>query len=438
MKRFNLNAYIGTFPTQRVDKDFVIPSFQLVRSGCLLDSPRDFLVALQAGYLARFYLSHQATKDFYCLPHKGQVPRIGLIGKRRHLSARTLSTYRDHLLKFLVWCEVRGKECGDYQKYDPINLASTRDPLGKRGSLEDFEDDMLNRQEFTSKNREILKAIGMVVNSYILFLVAYDVRTRPFIPYEFSIPKTWTAVSAAPPKQPDMPLLSELKAWVRGTHDLRFRVVRSIICFGGLRHQEVLSLTRSHILPPTQVEMDPSNLRVKLHLLGKGNKWRTTTLPRFVYDDIRAWMTTGRQELERKLWERQKIKLGRAQPEEPIFISIRRDRFKKAMTAGFVDRAFLNVPFKHWSPHTGRHAFAVNRLTELVLQQMKGLSRTRLSPKEAFERAILTQGPLEVLRLEMGHSSAETTGQYIRYMRARAFGDQAIIGLKEDIEEFYS
>ncbi|WP_371168818.1 hypothetical protein [Aliiroseovarius sp. 2305UL8-7] len=431
-KEFTIENYVRTFPGS-----LIVPQFSLVRTGRLLREPEVFLLQMRDGKLMDWLLLCERTREYVTPKLTKKSSKDPIAGMGRSFSDQTIKTYGKHLKKFLAWSEWKGCEAGDYEKFNPMNLASTHDPLGQRGSLESFLKDMLSREEFTSQNARIISTIGAVVNSYLLFLVAYGVRTRDFVPYHFSVPKTWAAQTKKPKPTQDYPYPTELKKWVMSSDDVRIQAIRGLACFGGLRRSEILSQTRETIPSQSKVRMVSTGFRMELCVFGKGSKWRTTTIPFFFYKTLWALKTNERQRLHSSMLHRTGKGLRRPKSDEPLFLSTNARNFGKALSEIIVQKAFDDVPFSNWKPHSARHAFAVNRLTELTLAQMNGIGTGHLSKKEFFERAILMGTPLDTLRRELGHVNQETTSVYLMGMRERVFDGDAIELLRRDLQEFY-
>ena len=428
-----LQDIIRTFPTQKNQDEFVIPTFYNERTETVMVEPYSFLLEIQNNVLADHYLSHDRAKDYY---NNG----TGLVGKKTPVSPRTISTYCNYLHKFLVWCEYKGAETCNYEKYDPKNLSAIN-RFDDRGSLEEYRDDLLNDPKWSSKNPSILKTHTAVVNSYILFLYAYGARQHHFEPYNFAIPRSYAATDGMKPQQVEFPYPTSIKAWIQSIDKLNHRVILGLICFGGLRADEVLNLRRGDIpvkvLEQRSVPVGEYGKRIQLFLPAratKGSKARYTSIPRFVMDDLKEYYDQ-RQSIGVKL-KREGREIARASKDEYLLLNFHNKVGAKS-TIGLIKKAFEDCPFEGWSPHKGRHAFAVNRLAELMALQQGGVHEGNLSSAEKAERALLTQTPLQELRDEMGHVSEKTTDIYLKGARRRNSNTE-IRSFLDDLKEFYA
>lgn len=428
-----LQDTIRTFPTQKSHDDFRIPTFYNERTGAVIREPFHFLLAIQNNVLADHYLSHDRAKEYF---NNG----TGLVGKKTPVSPRTINAYCNHLHKFLVWCEYKGAETGDYAKYDPKNLSAIN-RFDDRGSLEEYRQDFLEDPKWSSKNPTILKTLGSVVNSYILFLYAYGFRQHHFQPYNFAIPRTYPAMGDGKKQDVEFPYPTEIKAWVQSTDKLNHRVIRGLICFGGLRADEVLNLRRGDIpvkvLEQRSVPVGEYGKRIQLFLPAratKGNKPRYTSIPQFVMDDLKAYMGK-RREIHVKL-KNEGREIPRSSKDEYLLLNFHNKVGAKS-TNGLIKKSFEDCPFAGWTPHKGRHAFAVNRLAEFTALQQGGVHAGNLSSAEKAERALLTHTPLQELRDEMGHVSEKTTDIYLKGARRRVSNTE-IKSFLDDLKDFYA
>lgn len=373
------------------------------------------MVVLDQGNLMDALMSHPATRRFAQVKREQSQLKIG----RMRYASQSLLKYHQHLLHFLAWCEYRGQAEGHFGRFSWEHLTAYRKAgVNAVGSLEDYERDQTDKRRpdlRSASPSQVLTRIG-VANSFLVFCTATGYRQKAFSPYLATANKSYLDRHELRHEHWEIPEVEDLAEWVRSQVSLRNRVAAGLIVFGGLRVQDMLPLQRGDI--PKFLDAKPIGAwRVGIPVFGKGGKWRTTSIPKWVYEDLLEFVGPERRSL-REYW----ISRGRHLPmgrDAPVFVSTKKPNFGRSLSRVFLDDMTSRSIIEH--PHNGRHAFAYWRLIELLAQRAEALAKT---PMTVLMEAGMVQSELEILRFEMGHSRTSTTEGYLKYAQSRIGNDR--------------
>lgn len=401
--------YIKTFPSPLGTGPFVAPTYLLRRTGEILRAPQAFMVALQQGFYRDALLSNPRTRHLITDTRDRSALKVGF----RTYSDETLRKYHQALIHFLGWCELRGAEAANFVRFNYQNIEHYRlAPSGPSASLEDYENDQKDkrRPDVRSSNPLGIRTRIFVANAFLTFCLAVGYRDKPISPYMATANKAYLDRDELKPTRWDLPDIEDLTKFVRSQGNLRNRVASGLMVFGGLRVGDLLSMTIGDVPKLFDIKRVGA-YRVALKVFGKGKKWRTTTIPFWVYDDLANLITSERAEVRKRLISRGlRLPMSKA---APVFVSTYDGKkFGQKLTPSFLRKIFEDSIFNH--PHDARHAFAGWRLIELLGMRTAALHET---PMTALLEMGLNHDVTETLKLEMGHKSIETTSIYLKWAR---------------------
>jgi len=360
-------------------------------------------------------MSHPAARRFAQARREQSQLKIG----RMKYAPQSLLKYHQHLLHFLAWCEYRGQEEGNLDRFSWENLTAYRKAgINSVGSLEDYERDQTDKRRpdlRSASPSQVLTRIG-IANSFLVFCTATGYRQKAFSPYLATANKSYLDRHELRHEHWEIPEVEDLAEWVRSQDSLRNRVAAGLMVFGGLRVQDMLPSQRGDI--PKCLDAKPiGTWRVGIPVFGKGRKWRTTSIPKWVYTDLLEFVGPERRRL-REYWASRgkSLPMGR---EAPIFVSTKEPRFGQPLSRVFLDDMTSRSIIVH--PHNARHAFAYWRLIELLAQRAEAIAKT---PMTVLMEAGMVQSELEILKFEMGHSRTSTTEGYLKHARSRIGTDR--------------
>ncbi|SDP34755.1 hypothetical protein SAMN04488512_1142 [Sulfitobacter litoralis] len=244
-------------------------------------------------------MSNPATRSFTQAGREQSQLKFG----RMKYAPQSLLKYHQHLLHFLAWCEYRGKEDGNFERFSWKHLTAYRKVgLNSAGSLEEYERDQTDKRRpdlRSASPSQVLTRIG-IANSFLLFCTATGYRKKAFSPYLATVNKSYLDRHELRHKHWEIPEVEDLANWVRNQNSVRNRVAAGLMAFGGLRVQDMLQMQCGDI--PKLLDAKPiGTWRVGIPVFGKGRKWRTTSIPNWVYTDLLEFVGPERRKL-REYW----------------------------------------------------------------------------------------------------------------------------------------
>jgi integrase len=274
----------------------------------------------------------------------------------------------------------------------------------------------------------------MVANAFLLFCVSQGYRKKEFSPFLAKITNAYLdrdELLVRGKNNTAVPEIEELVEFVLGQTTLRNRVAAGLMLFGGLRVGDMLAMRLSDV--PMRLDVERiGTYRVAFKVFGKGRKWRTTTIPEWVYNDLRKLASSERSALRKALLRRNlKVPMGRS---APVFVGIKEGpNFGKPLTSKFVRNIFQGSAVGN--PHRARHAFACWRMIELLGMRSVLLQQ---HPMTALAEAGLHGDVKDMLALEMGHVSVETTEIYLKWARRQIIDRETLSELLYRIQKAHN
>lgn len=186
----------------------------------------------------------------------------------------------------------------------------------------------------------------------------------------------------------------------------------------GCRLAEATNLRADDIPPPSEWHVDGSEITIRLIHGTKGGKERVICMPVTLAKALDDYKNGRRMSAIAKARRLDRTRLIPAE----MFLS---DFDGRTFSEKTVERAWqTGAPYKGYSPHLGRHAWACLTLIDHLKTQI-GLARLRALPEAMFfeigHTAIET-----LIKPQLGHVSTATTIRYLRWvMRALAITDVA-------------
>lgn len=395
-------------------------------------APKAFMTALAEGMLTECLMACNRTKSLA----KGGRKRAAIKMGYANYSQKSLDVYHSALLHFLAWSEMRSVEAGDTDRYSFQTILHYRSPAGHRcGSLEDYESDMKDkrRPELRSKNPDVIQTRISVANAFLAFCVSQGFRHKPFSPYLSQVSRAYLDRDEAlhyARKIPQILEIEELGEFVRNQRSLRDRAATGLMVFGGLRVNDLLQMRLADV--PRRLDLERrGTYRVALNVFGKGRKWRETTIPEWVYNDVREYASRERHHLRKSVLHRgENLPMGK---NAAVFVSTARTpNFGQPLTPKFVRAIFEKSKLGH--PHLARHGFACWRMIELLAMRGEGLSNMSASP---LAEVAMHFDVANTLALEMGHNRIATTEIYLKWARRRLADREMLADLLARIKKVH-
>ena len=400
-----LQEHITTaWPNDKVGSG--IPTFIRMRDITVVPYATEFLIAKSEGLLRDIY---QYSNDFY-----GMRIDLRKYDRWRLPSPLSVKGYCNHLAYFLRWAEAKGEDIDDYEKYDLSNITGYAG-TEECGSVEEYANDMRNGVYGDVSSVHLWNERIELVNEFFLFLhheKSRDARpalVQPFVPYYARKPRNDFSRPDKPAKNRDyvIPRPSAIRAWL-DTLTEEDRLMAELAVFSGLRNDDITMLLFDDIQfkEDRQVMDDRDHDRVTFNVYNsKYGKDYQTTMPLKIWQKLHAYC----KHVRAKRLHEWGVK------SDFVFVStIKRDG--SPFTKNKIARIFADSPFgKAWTPHQGRHSFAVYRLVELMMNTKNTLD----VGADITTQAMIHQAELGILQQEMGHSHPETCQTYLRWGQRR-------------------
>jgi integrase len=390
------------------------------------------MVALEQGFLPDALIASSRTRHLAKGGRKNGAIKIGY----KIYSMKSLESYHSALLHFLAWSMMRGREAHDTNRFSITNLLGYRAAKNSLyGSLEDYESDMMDkrRSDLRCTNPNVIRIRIMIANAFLSFCLAQGFRDNPFSPYLSRVNNAYldrTELLRKSKSEIQLPEIEDLASLVRGQASLRDRAATGLMIFGGLRVFDMLNLRLCDV--PQRLELRRiGTYRVALKIFGKGQKWRTTTIPEWVYNDLQEYASTERKKMRKKLLKKGlKLPMSR---EAPVFVSEKSTiKFGKPLTSKFIRNIFESSLLSH--PHKARHAFACWRMIEILGMRMEVVQQ---HVRTALSEARMHGDIADALALEMGHANVETTDIYLKWARQRILDSDTLADLLSRIQKVH-
>lgn len=413
---FKPRDYVIAFPPIDISGgQFIAPTYVYTKTEEIVLAPKAFIVALAEGSLPDALMASDRTRHLTTGKKSTSAVKLGF----RKYSPKSLEVFNTALLHFLAWTEMRNEEDQAPDKFNIKNILHYRPPKClEYGSLEDYENDMMDKRRpgLRSLNPNTIKTRITIANAFISFSLAQGYRHKNFSPYLSNVNKAYldrTELHRIFAKSATVPDIEELAIFVRSRRLLRDRVAAGLMIFGGLRRQEIITMSLSDV--PRRLELKKVwGNRVSLNVFGKGHKWRTATIPTWVYDDLQEFASIERKKIRRRLLTRGlTLPMG---PKSPVFFNTQQtSRFGKALSPKFIRNIYKGSVLKH--PHNARHAFACWRLLELLAMRSESLGQ---SPLTTLLESGMHQDIKAILSNELGHNDPDTTDTYLKWAHSHA------------------
>ena len=360
--------------------------------------------------VATIYLQQKAKGqlfDWLRLANSNQAAGYDLTRYKssRMLAASSMNIYAQDVKSFLQWCEEKAAASGDFEKYDFRNIENYK--TQNFGAIEEYAED-LREQRFGDVTNPHRYAVQLhIANEFLMFCYAFGERTKPFMPFHVSKPRRAFGREQHDLKIWKIPSPSEIAEWISSLSSEEDQLIAELVCYSGFRADDVLSLQVKHVPSISDVTY-ADNDRVMFEVFdSKRSKDRITTMPEYTFLRLNQFIVKTR---------RKKLKSHGIKSSEYVFVSTHPRNFGKPYSARKVQNIFSDTDFgSKWHPHTGRHAFAVHRLIQLINNDVMMLG---FSLGDALINTAMHQGPLVSLQAEMGHASVETTADtYLKYLQ---------------------
>ena len=363
--------------------------------------------------VATIYLQQKAKGQLFDWFRQANLNKAAAFDLTRYKSSKMLAPssmniYAQDVKSFLQWCEEKAAACGDFEKYDFRNIESYQSQTF--GSIEEYAED-LREQKFGDVTHPDRYSLQLhIANEFLMFCFAFGERSKPFTPFHISKPRRSFGKAKHDLKIWKIPSPSEIEDWISSLPSEEDQLIAELVCYAGLRADDVLSLEVERV-PAIGEEIYADNDRVLFEVFNsKRSKDRVTTMPEDTFFKLNRYIRQQR---------RKKLKNAGIKSSDFVFVSIDARNFGNAYSKRKIQNIFSDTPFgKRWHPHTGRHAFAVHRLIQLINNDVVTLGH---SLGDALVNAAMHQGPLVNLQAELGHASVETTADtYLRYLQTNS------------------
>lgn len=396
--------YIDDFISVIQTKDERRTSFPIycnMRTMRYIDIATEFLSVKAAGKLHYWFQAVNNSDDPINYP-------LDKYKNLKPLKQNTVNAYGHYLGMFLRWCEEKGYDCGDFERYDFHNVETLRSE--HCGSLEEYADDLRQGAFLKVQNVMGFMMHVTIADEFLMFLYATKRRSKPYTHYNITKPRRDFGKKAIELKRWHIPAPSELKAWIASLKSTEDQLIAELICFAGFRHDDVLSLKEANVPNLAKAKETGEHDRVYFDVYdGKFSKDRTTSMPTSTLVKLRKYITDVR-----------KKRLKKYDLKSPfVFVSTDSRNFGEPFSRQKVRNIFRQnffgengTPSQRWHPHMGRHAFACHRLVELIVNHQRHFS---VSVGDALANAMLYESQLSYLQLEMGHVQAATTAKYLEW-----------------------
>ena len=397
----NIDDHVSVISTKD-EKRVSYPIYCNMRTMRYIDTATEFLSVKAEGKLHYWF---QAVNNDSSNPINYPIEKYRSL---KRLKQNTVDAYGHYLGMFLRWCEEKGKEAKDFERYDFHNLETLQSE--HCGSLEEYADD-LRRGKFLN----IQTAMGYmmhvsIANEFLMFLYATKRRSKIYTHYNITKPKRDFGKKSKELKRWHIPTPSEIKAWIASLKSKEDQVIAELICFAGFRHDDVLSLQTQDVPHLAKVKETEEHERVWFDVFdGKFSKDRTTSMPIATLIKLRKYIT----DVRKKRLKKHNIESSL------VFVSADSRNFGGAFSRQKIRSIFRQnsfgengAPSDRWYPHMGRHAFACHRLVELMVNHQRLFN---VSVGDALANAMLYESQLTALQMEMGHVDASTTTKYLEW-----------------------
>lgn len=407
---------------------FLYPLYYNTRTKRFISEATKFLIAYHSG-------SKLKTIENYGRKNYGTLyPEITHGAK----ALSTVDGVGNKLAVFLRWCERSGRKAKNYDRYSPHVIhgspSLSKNPLF--ASVGDFQKELSLKLDGEEElNNRYIYDCANVAQDYCKFLSSIGSRTNndAYHPHMFKKPGKGQNKKGGSYR---VPLPSELKGWCEGFKNIETRLMVELIVFGGLRSEDVLKL-RVKDIPPRNKRVPTAGTDKVFNRFGilitgsKGNKSRNTSLPHFVWMALDRYLDEDIGVRNKKLTNLSNA-VGKKLDTKLLFFSdhkivdgVVQPWDQKKLTYTFSKSNFGD----RWTPHMGRHAFAITRLAEFYVQKE---SEGNKDNWDAFlNNAAFDGGCLDKLREEMGHASAKTTQEV--YLQWAGDQDRLMMDILEDI-----
>jgi integrase len=390
------------------DYEVSIPQFLRMRDCEFMDIATEFLIQKSEG---RLYDIYKFSNDYVGMDYN-LVPYLTTNGsaKKTHLAESTIKLLAYHLSYFLQWCEMKGEE-ESYRKYDLRTITGHRRNGSSFASVEDYSDDLRKLNYGSGRDKNVYTQRVNIVNELLMYAFTIGWREeeyRPISPARMrgNIQSIDTVGNPRRRKNKSewvIPSPLEVNNWITAIEDEENQLMAELACYGGFRKKDILNLRASTMKLQNYDDTERDDRSYFWVFRSKGEKDRKTTLPNTTIKKLNKYIKGSRRD-RLKSW---------AVSSDYVFLSPRAKTKGHPFTRIKVDEIFRNSPFgENWTPHQGRHTFAVHRLAQLIHRNMQVLNSDLES---ALLNAIYHQGPLPTLQSEMGHSSSQTTEDYLRW-----------------------
>lgn len=399
---------------------FLYPQYYNTRTKRFISEATKFLIAYHSGSRLK------QIEDYGRENYGTRYPEI----KHRERALSTVDGVGNKLAVFLRWCERSGRKAKNYDRYSPHVIhgpsSLSKNPLF--ASVGDFQkelslkldgvDDLINRYVYDCVN---------VAQDYCKFLSSIGLRTNNDV-YRIHVFKKPDKGLRKKDGNYRVPLPSELSEWCKSfKRSTETRLMVSLIVFGGLRSEDVRKLKVTDIPSPEDrvPTHDTDNVfnRFDFEIKdSKGGKTRTTSLPDHVWSELDQYLHKNEKfGIRIKKLKNLSKKMGKKLDTKLLFFSDHKivDGVVQPWDQRKLTYAFSKSNFgDRWTPHMGRHAFAITRLAELIVQEKR-------SGRGNDEQALLRETVLQVnylseLQNEMGHADSKTTQEvYLQWARGR-------------------
>ncbi|WP_417812516.1 tyrosine-type recombinase/integrase [Thalassospira alkalitolerans] len=403
----HIDEYI-TIIHPEADQPLSIPQFLRMRDFEFMDIATEFLIQKSEG---RLYDIFKFANDYKGMDYN-LTPYMTTKGaaKRTCLAMSTIKLLAHHISFFFQWCEMKSED-DNHRKYDLRSILGHRWCGSSYASVEDYSDDLRELIYGSGRDRNVYTQRVNIVNELLMYAFSVgwrDDEYRPIVPVRMrgNIQAIDTAETSRKRKNKSdwiIPSPLEVKNWIAGIKSDENQLMAELACYGGFRKGDILGLRVSSMKLQNYEDTERNDRSYFRVFYSKGGKDRKTTLPNSTIKKLNKYIKTSRQH-RLNAW---------AVDSDYVFLSPSAKAKGRPFTRIKVDEIFRNSPFgENWTPHQGRHVFAVHRLAQLIHRNMQAFNSDL---ENALLTAINHQGPLPTLQSEMGHASSETTEAYLRW-----------------------
>lgn len=234
-----------------------------------------------------------------------------------------------------------------------------------------------------------------------------------------------------------LPTQKQLGEFIGCFKDPTHQLGADFILNSGLRISELPAVLDNAIPTVEQARLRWGHLNVDVDfpIIGKGGKQRMTSIPGDLLEGIDQYRAGERlRRLNRHLISHAPplshgslLVLSDGRPLSPSAFRKAWNQARKTMT----ERGHLLSGF---SPHIGRHAFAVYWL---LMRVTEDLAKIALLPRDVPQGALehFAQSHLVVLQHKLGHGSFHTTEKYLVLLKDLAYYGQTVIARQDFLDE---